>query len=992
VSSLNSINNPIGVETNVLNGRERRANAVPAEYEGPLPDRNIVDGDTKILLESELSFYDDYNWCLNPFLTIDQIVCRLRDELRKLRMPHVTWHLNEILTNVFLLGCALSNSVDDYIHGPTYKLPRPAAIIPLAKSILSLAEHLAALKRSYRVMQTRKWRQQWEAEFEVFLLFFVYRQVNELEAPKHTAEKLITLLDRQLPKDLQDSIIRIPSAFRKQDLTHFDLLALGRNFVDRFPDRRQPILVIGLRTAGSYFAPLLHALLKSKGYQAVRLVTLRPNQTLAAWERTSLRNGANRKDLAVLVDESPVSGRSVSLGVEHVRKAGFSPDRLTILTPLRAISRDWQTHIESITLQNVLVITLPPEEWYKQYLLTPEVIQERVREYFTHRQYKNVAIVSDSLADEFNTQLGNMSGDLDRSRLKRVYAVRVETQVGLIQTRYVLAKGVGWGLFGYAAFLAGYRLAGLVPPLLGLREGILYTEWLPQTAAILNTTPRRICIERIAEYVAARVRALSLATDPAPTLGLDSQHAGFNVLEKRLSKAYGAAPTRKLMSSRVRQQLSTTTCSFPTLIDGKMAPSEWISGHDGILKTDYEHHGFGKHELNVADPAYDLADAILQFNLSPIEEEELIRTYIEKSADHAVKDRLLMNKLMAGSWLMASALRLLRQPPFSDRAEFNEQYIRAWNFLTSTSMQFCGSLCNQPGTPTWRSPLVVLDVDGVLDRRHFGFPTTTAAGIRALGLLHSHGYAIAIDTARSAREVRDYCAAYGFVGGVAEYGSYVYDAVSNSELTVLSSEALEQIDILRQTLRQIPGVFLNDGYRYSLRAYTYGSDGTLPVPDLMVPILISSLRLNRLRSFQTTIDTTVLAKEVDKGKGLQALLALVRQPNLETIAIGDSEPDLSMFRVANRSYAPSQADHRTIAQSLGCQIAQHPFQRGLLTIIRSLIHPDGGTCHLCPPIRLTTSKHDRLFLDLLNASDETKLRGLFRGLFSPAVFRLFVDS
>ena len=987
------MNNPLDVETNVLNGRERRAKPIPAEYEGPLPDRNAVDGDAKPLMESELSFYENYNWCLNPFLTIDQVVCHLQDELRKLRVPQETWHLTEISTNVFLLGCALSNSIDDYIHGPTYRLPRPVAVVPLAKLALSLVEHLASLMRSCRAKRIRNWRQQWEAEFEAFLLLFVYRQANELKTLKHTAEKLITLLEWQLPKDLKDSIIRIPSAFRKQDLTHLDLLALGRIFVERFPDRRQPILVIGLRTAGSYFAPLLRALLKSEGYQAVRLVTLRPNQTLAAWERTSLRNGANRQDLAVLVDESPVSGRSVSLGVEHVRKAGFLPNRLTILAPLRAISRDWQSHIESITLQNELVITLPPEKWYKQYLLTPDVIQERVREYFTHRQYKNVAIVSDSSADEFNTQLGSMSGDLDRSRLKRVYAVRVETQNGLIETRYVLAKGVGWGLFGYAAFLAGYRLAGLVPPLLGLREGILYTEWLPQTATILNTIPRRICVERIAEYVAARVRALSLAIDPAPTLGLDSQHAGFNVLEKRLSKAYGAAPIRKLMSGRVRQQLSTTTCAFPTLIDGKMAPSEWILGRDGILKTDYEHHGFGKHELNVADPAYDLADAILQFDLSRIEEQELIRAYIDKSADHAVKDRLLLNKLMAGSWLIASAQRLLRQPQLGDRGlEINEQFIRAWNFLTSISMQFCGSLCNQPGTPTWRSPLVVLDVDGVLDRRHFGFPTTTAAGIRALRLLHSHGYAIAIDTARSAREVRDYCAAYGFIGGVAEYGSYVYDAVSNSELTVLSSEALEEIGILRQSLRRIPGVFLNDGYQYSLRAYTYGSEGTLPVPDLIVSSLISSLRLNRLRSFQTTIDTTVIAKEVDKGKGLQALLALVRQPNLETIAIGDSEPDLSMFRVANRSYAPSQVDHRTIAKSLGCQIAQHPFQRGLLSIVRSLIHPDGGTCNLCPPARLATSKHDRLFLDLLNASDETKLRGLIRGLYSRTIFRLFVNS
>lgn len=319
------MNNPLDVETNVLNGRERRAKPIPAEYEGPLPDRNAVDGDAKPLMESELSFYENYNWCLNPFLTIDQVVCHLQDELRKLRVPQETWHLTEISTNVFLLGCALSNSIDDYIHGPTYRLPRPVAVVPLAKLALSLVEHLASLMRSCRAKRIRNWRQQWEAEFEAFLLLFVYRQANELKTLKHTAEKLITLLEWQLPKDLKDSIIRIPSAFRKQDLTHLDLLALGRIFVERFPDRRQPILVIGLRTAGSYFAPLLRALLKSEGYQAVRLVTLRPNQTLAAWERTSLRNGANRQDLAVLVDKSPVSGRSVSWESSTFAKQVFCP-------------------------------------------------------------------------------------------------------------------------------------------------------------------------------------------------------------------------------------------------------------------------------------------------------------------------------------------------------------------------------------------------------------------------------------------------------------------------------------------------------------------------------------------------------------------------------------------------------------------------------------------------------------------------------------------
>ncbi len=89
---------------------------------------------------------------------------------------------------------------------------------------------------------------------------------------------------------------------------------------------------------------------------------------------------------------------------------------------------------------------------------------------------------------------------------------------------------------------------------------------------------------------------------------------------------------------------------------------------------------------------------------------------------------------------------------------------------------------------------MVLDIDGVIDRRVFGFPCTSAAGIEALALLHAHERSIALDTARSAVEVREYCSAYGLVGGVAEYGSYVWDAVEGRGRTLVSPESLGQLE------------------------------------------------------------------------------------------------------------------------------------------------------------------------------------------------------
>jgi hydroxymethylpyrimidine pyrophosphatase-like HAD family hydrolase len=946
-------------------------------------------------IAAELSFYQNYHWCLNPCPTVGQLVGHLKNEIAKLSVTNEDWRLREVMTNVFLLSCTLLNSVDDYLRGPVYRLPRPALAITgarFAQKVLVAAERLGALVRRSRFVGARRWRQVWRTELDTFLRLFVSEKLPSPDTLVSAARELSAALRLRLPADLQAEHIRMPSAFRKQDLTPFDVLALGRKFMTCFPDRQQPILVVGPRTAGAYFAPLLRAFMQSEGYQRVDDMSFRPDQGLAVREQAELIRCASTRHLAVLIDDPPFSGGTISLAVHYLRTAGFRSGQLAILFPVRPVSRDWQSHFQAVTLLDEVVLCLEPEEWHKHRMLAYGV-EDRLREYYLQGQYVSAMVVASAAVDKLNAELLNSSIGNDRDRLKRIYAVRLETSDGQVETRHVLGKGVGWGVFGYSAFLAGHRLAGLVPPLLGLRDGILYTEWLPQITAA-RAVERTAWINHAASYVAARVRCLGLGSDPTPSLGRDSQHQGFRVLGDRLCQAYDSKVAAKLMHGWVRERLSHRTCPFPTLIDGKMSAAEWIVGPTGLLKTDFEHHGFGKQELNVTDPAYDLADASLQFGLAPAEEEELIRCYATSTGDTGVKERLFFNKLIAGSWAMTLALDgLLRQPSVSPSAmELNERYLKAWDFLTRESARFCGTFCNAPPTPRWNSSLVVLDIDGVLDRRIFGFPTTTAAGIQALRLLHGHGLSVAVNSARSAREIKEYCSAYGFVGGVAEYGSYVFDAVAKTECTLVSAEALEQLDELRQVLRRMPGVFLNDGYQYSIRAYTYERNGMVPLASAILPNVMSQLHLHRLRWHQTTIDTTIVAKDVDKGQGLKALLDWAGRPNLETIAIGDSEPDLAMFRSASRSFAPAHIDPQSLAQALGCQIAPDPYQVGLFEIARSLVHSEGGDCPSCPPSKLDRCPHDELFLDLLEAADRSPLLLMLRALLHLKAFHSFVRN
>ena len=216
--------------------------------------------------------------------------------------------------------------------------------------------------------------------------------------------------------------------------------------------------------------------------------------------------------------------------------------------------------------------------------------------------------------------------------------------------------------------------------------------------------------------MAARVRHLNL-TGSAAGMDLKRDNNGNKVLEKALSRAYGRFPTDRLMQSRLG---SGRPCPSPTLIDGNMHRSEWILGPQGPLKTDYEHHGMGKTELNVIDPAYDLADTILNLALSPDEERNLIRQYIAESGDAAVEQRLFMYKLLAGLWTMKSSSKSnssIRRAAAMLSATYHRRFMNAWNFLTVHTARHCGSLCHPRTELRWRAPLVVLDIDGVLDRR-----------------------------------------------------------------------------------------------------------------------------------------------------------------------------------------------------------------------------------------------------------------------------------
>jgi hypothetical protein len=223
---------------------------------------------------------------------------------------------------------------------------------------------------------------------------------------------------------------------------------------------------------------------------------------------------------------------------------------------------------------------------------------------------------------------------------------------------------------------------------------------------------------------------------------------------------------------------------------------------------------------------------------------------------------------------------------------------------------------------------------------------------------------------------------------VAEYGSYIFDAINGRSEVLVSDSALRQLDTLRMAISEIPGVFLNDAYTHSIRASVFEQGRPAPLPFQMIPDLLSRLQLDRLRCIQTSVDSTIIAKEVDKGRGLKALLRLAGAPDLEITAVGDSEPDLPLFTVAKQSFSPAHIGCAQIAALVGAQIARAPYQLGLLEIVTGLTDglPRRSDYSLGS---IQASPHDEPLLRMLAVSDRAWPALLLQALFNPRIFRAF---
>ena len=936
----------------------------------PVSERSRVRPD----VGAEEDFYSFYGWALDPVLSVFDLFEHLRESLNQLTSLNVPWQIEECKTNVYLFASALTCTVDDYL-GETSpnisKLSRmfPAFRIPilLAQKIINVVHRFATFPQKWRAA---RWREKWTSRVDAICELLTQTgkpaqaQLDELR--KSIEDSIVT----PPPKQLLNRRMQLPSGYRSQDLAHQDAFSLAELFAASRQNRHSALLIVGPRSMGAYFAPAAKAKLLQLGWTSVSWCTIRPKHGISPWEETALQSLSTPDVQVLVIDESPNTGNTFQLMVNLLRERGVSADRIFILAAMHPARSDWRLPITEET-RGITLIRLEATALHKNRLLEPHSALPLLASYLQALGWDGVELVQSSRTDELNARFEEHFQDGFQCRLKRVFDVRLVKNGAPPVVRRVLAKSVGWGWLGYQAFFAGEQLAAFVPAMLGLREGLLYMEWLERVDGNPVTPP----IKRLAAYVAGRETTLRLKKDPTFAISPGYSWTGWSVLIDSLRRAYGSVVGHVKVPA-LHQNLARHVCRGPALIDGNMKPGDWVQTQNAFLKVDYEHHNFGRTELYIVDPAYDLASAIFEFGLSAQGEKELIAHYVQLSGDSEVVDRILLWDLVLGLAVMEGATAALDVEARSTAPMlWHERLFLARNFLVHQMNLFSASLLPRVFLRCSRR-LIFLDLDGVFDSNVFGFPQATTSGLLALASLQSHGFSVILNTARGVTDVRQYCEAYGLQGGVAESGCIFVDAPTQSEILLVEPEAAAQLSCCKTAIQSLPGVFVDPNYRTAVRAFRYERNRTKGLSEAEVREVLERAGLALLTFLPTEADTTIVPKGINKGSGLLWAKKYMGSEGDPVAAVGDNDQDLDMFRAADLAFAPANSSKsvREFAASGKCKLMRRPRQRGLLEAVRQLIHPDGQLCGKCNVQLAQARGCGALFQRLMEVAERSTLR------------------
>lgn len=746
-----------------------------------------------------------------------------------------------------------------------------------------------------------------------------------------------------LSSRLRASVLRLPSCFRSFDQHPLDLVTLAERYAGRHPDRRRPVLVVGVRTSGAYLAPLVAAAFRALGYAEVHAETARPEFRLRNRVRKSVRSVAGRGGRVVIVDDPPATGSAIRSVADAAARHGVGGQSVSLLLPL--FGEDLPS-----TLRQYDSILLRHAEWSVHARLGVPSVR---------------GMLAELLGDNGITvrKLDDPAPPDERGHLRTI--IEVSRSDG--GSDVVVASGAGLGYFGRHALAIARALPVALPATYGFTDGVVFREWLPAAGRLTTIGPDEV--PPLVGYIRARAEALPAVADRS--VGLAGRQPVWEAASRVLEPGYGRLGVllRPMLLDPLVRRLCAT--ERPSVIDGATGAAHWFRDASGLRKVDADQRAFANTDLSCYDPVFDLA------GIAPgSPDADLVATL--RAAMPCDDERFLLYELVH-LWDQAREGRAA--PRASSRAV--QRYV---------STALLGGLRTNPA-----GSLCALDLDGVLESDALGFPIITPTGASALRALIAHGFRPVMVTGRSLAEVRERCVNYGLVGGVAEYGAVAYDHRAGTVRALCTTADAGLLDELRGFLRGSPEVEVDEDYTRVVRAYRTDAEGArrrLPSAFIRQVLTVIDPDGNRLRVVRGDGQTDFVPAGVDKGSGLTALAELLGEPTGQpaaagqtsaaessdvvasqrnghrsvaaaeiALAVGDAEPDLRMFGLARRAFAPANADAAVRAAAI--PVGRHGFAAGLSDGVCNLIGHRPGGCPACAAPEPTA--RGRIMLTLLDA-------------------------
>ncbi|HEY2192765.1 MAG TPA: hypothetical protein VGH76_10765 [Actinomycetospora sp.] len=757
----------------------------------------------------------------------------------------------------------------------------------------------------------------------------------------------------ETPAELQSQVLRLPACFRSMDQHPEDMRALARRFALRRPDRTKPLVVVGVRTSGSYLAPLCAAALSELGYQEVAELTVRPGDPLLRGESEAVREVARGGGLALVLDDPPVTGASIAAVAEQLEREGLPAAAIVAV-----LARTDERPAPLPVLGRYAQVSLNGPDWHIARVLRPDRVAEALR---------RVLPPTDELLRLETRAPAADTPTPGRGHVEASYTAQLLDHVtGSTVRRDLVAEGVGVGYLGRHAVAVAGALPGWVPVVHGFADGLLIRE-----ATSARPGPGRDLTpfedadrlgEHVVGYVLARHRALPAVADTS--MRVAGHSPAWELAAAQLCGVLGrlGLPLRIPLVDPIMRRLLTVTS--PMIVDGRMSPQRWRladPGPDGvaerIVKETFAEGAFSNRELFSYDPVFDLAGASVQADCGRFTA-RLREGYEARTATPISEERWLVHR-MAHLQAEAESGRMPAAAVHRRRALAIQRYF-ASHYLDDVTSDPDGPLC-------------ALDIDGVLEISPLGCPMTTRAGALALRSLLAHGYRPLLATGRHLEDVQERCETYGLRGGVAEYGALTYDHDTGAVVELVDEREQDDLARLREALVTVPGVSLDPSRRLTVRACRGTPDDRRGMPPAAVEAaMVAADVVERVRVIPGEGQTDFVPAAVDKSTGLRSLLESLRVPATArplALAVGDAAADAGMLAMAEVARAPSNAEPGLVRH--GVRRTRASYQAGLAQAVGSLLgHPPGACCLCRAPAR---PRETRALVALLSVTEAGRL-------------------